>query len=81
MFLQGSTSITYGSISDLIRSDRQSRGFALLYSLAGLSAIVGPVIFGFISDYSGLNTAMMAMAFISLLAIPPLMFFKPTLAR
>jgi len=80
MFLQGSTSITYGSISDLIRSDRQSRGFALLYSLAGLSAIVGPVTFGFISDYSGLNTAMMAMAFISLLAIPPLMFLRPNLA-
>ena len=71
MFLQGSTSITYGSITDLFRSNRQSRGFAMIYTVSSLSAIAGPVVFGVLSDHSGLDAAMLAMALVSLLAIPP----------
>ena len=71
MVLQGSTTITYGSIAELVRSDRQSRGFAMIYSVSGLSAIAGPIVFGLLSDHSGLDAALLAMAFISLLAIPP----------
>lgn len=74
MFLQGSTSITYGSIADMIRSDRQSRGFAMIYSISSLSAIAGPVVFGLLSDHSGLNSALLAMAAVSLLAIPPSLY-------
>lgn len=81
IFLQGSTSITYGTISDLIQSDRQSRGFAMVYSVSSLSAIVGPVAFGFISDQSGLDSALMAMAVVSLLAIAPILFLKPVPAQ
>ncbi len=76
MFLQGSTSITYGAIADLISSNRQSRGFAMIYTVSSLSAIVGPTVFGVLSDYSGLGTAMLAMAAISLLAIPPSLLLK-----
>lgn len=81
MFLQGSTSITYGSIVDLFRSTRQSRGFAMIYSVSSLSAIAGPVIFGFISDYAGLNSAMLAMAAVSLLAIPPSLLLRSRSAQ
>ncbi|MCP5082131.1 MAG: MFS transporter [Alphaproteobacteria bacterium] len=76
MFLQGSTSITYGAIADLISSNRQSRGFAMIYTVSSLSAIVGPTVFGVLSDYSGLGTAMLAMAAVSLLAIPPSLLLK-----
>ncbi len=81
MFLQGSTSITYGSITDLFQSTRQSRGFALIYSVSGLSAIGGPVVFGLLSDYLELHAAMLAMAFVSLLAIPPSLFLRTGLVR
>lgn len=76
MFLQGSTTITYGAISDLIESNRQSRGFAMIYTVSSLSAIAGPVVFGFLSDHAGLDTAMMAMAVISLLAIAPSLLLR-----
>jgi len=58
VFLQGSTSITYGTVADFVRSNRQSRGFAMIYSVSGLSAIAGPVGFGLLSDHSGLSTTM-----------------------
>ena len=71
VFLQGSTSITYGAVNDYVREERKSRGFALIYSLTGLSAIAGPVGFGLIGDYFGLDITMLAMAAVSLLAIVP----------
>ncbi|MEM7427116.1 MAG: MFS transporter [Pseudomonadota bacterium] len=76
MFLQGSTTITYGAVSDVVRSDRQSRGFALIYTVSSLSAIAGPTIFGVLGDRFGLDAAMLAMALVSLLAIPPLMVMR-----
>lgn len=76
MFLQGSTSITYGAIADLIQSNRQSRGFAMIYTVSSLSAIVGPTVFGLLSDHSGLSMAMFAMAIVSLLAVPPSLLLK-----
>jgi len=71
VFLQGSTSITYGAVNDYVRDERKSRGFALIYSLTGLSAIAGPVGFGLIGDHFGLDATMLAMAGVSLLAIVP----------
>lgn len=81
MFLQGSASITYGTIIDLFRSTRQSRGFAMIYSVSSLSAVAGLVVFGLLSDYAGLNSAMLAMAAVSLLAIPPSLLLRPRSAQ
>lgn len=71
LFLQGSTTITYGAVSDVVRSDRQARGFAAIYTVSSLSAIAGPSVFGLLGDHFGLDQAILAMAIVSLLAIPP----------
>jgi len=71
---QGSTSITYGLIPDLIHPDRMARGYAIMYSFTSFAAALGPWIFGHVGDRYGINVAMLAMAFVSLLAVPPLLF-------
>ena len=71
IFLQGSTSITYGSVGGYFHSDRRSRGFALIYTVSSLSAIAGPVLFGLIGDHFGLSASMTAMAVVSLMAVIP----------
>ncbi len=76
MFLQGSTSITYGSVSDLFDPARQSRGFALIYAVSGISAVFGPVLFGVLADSHGLAVTLTAMAVLALLAIPPALTLK-----
>ena len=68
--LQGSSSITYGTVSDLVDEGRQSRGFALVYTLSSVAAIAGPVAFGLVSDGFGLGGAMLAMAVVVALPIP-----------
>ena len=70
LVLQGSSSITYGTVGDLVDERRQSRGFALVYTLSSVASIVGPVGFGLVSDRFGLETAMLVMAFVVVLPAP-----------
>jgi MFS family permease len=60
--VQGSTTVTYGALSDFIRRDRQSRGFAIIYSLSSLSAVVGPVTFGGLADLYGVELSLVILA-------------------
>ena len=68
--LQGSSSITYGTVGDLVDERRQSRGFALVYTLSSVAAIAGPIAFGLVSDGFGLEAAMLAMAIVVVLPVP-----------
>ena len=75
--LQGSSSITYATVSDLVRSDRQSRGFAVIYTVASAASIAGPIAFGVVGDRFGLEPAMLAMAVVVLLPVPLSALLRP----
>lgn len=79
--LQGSSSITYATVADLMRGDRHSRGFATVYAIASSASILGPVGFGIVSDRFGLTPAMLAMALVVLLPLPLSLALRPSLAR
>jgi MFS family permease len=79
--LQGSSSITYATVSDLVRSERRSRGFAAIYTIASAGSIVGPIVFGFIGDGLGLVPAMLSMAVIALLPVPLCILLRPAAKR
>jgi FSR family fosmidomycin resistance protein-like MFS transporter len=70
LVLQGSSTITYGTVSDFVSTERRSRGFAVIYSVASAASIAGPIVFGVISDSFGLAAAMVGMAVIVLLPLP-----------
>ncbi|MDX1430815.1 MAG: MFS transporter [Gammaproteobacteria bacterium] len=81
LVLQGSSSITYATVSDLVRRERQSRAFAAIYTTASASAIVAPVTFGIIGDRLGLTPAMLTMAGVVLLTIPLSALLRPALTK
>ena len=81
MVLQGSSSITYGSVGDLVRPDRRSRGFAAIYSTSSIASVAGPVTFGLISARFGLTSALLSMASVVLLTLPLAAWLRPALAR
>ena len=68
--VQGSTTMTYGSLSDFVDRDRQSRGYAIMYSLSGLSAVFGPVLFGGLADLYGVDRALLILALITCTTLP-----------
>ena len=79
--LQGSSTITYGTVSDLVDERRHSRGFALVYTLVSIASVAGPIGFGLLSDGFGLDAAMGAMA--AVVAVPALLilFMRGALRR
>jgi len=79
MVLQGSSSITYATVSDLIRADRRSRGFAVIYTVASAASIAGPIVFGVVGDRFGLAPAMLTMAVVVLLPLPLCTLLRPTM--
>ena len=70
LVLQGSSSITYGTVGDFVSADRRSRGFAVIYSVASGASIAGPIAFGVVGDHFGLAPAMLSMAVVVLLPLP-----------
>jgi MFS transporter, FSR family, fosmidomycin resistance protein len=80
LVLQGSSSITYATVADLIDSDRHSRGFATIYSVSSVASIAGPLAVGAIGDALGLSGAMLAMALAVLLPVPLCVRLRPALA-
>ena len=77
--LQGSSSITYATVSDLVHPDRRSRGFAAIYTIASAASIAGPIAFGFVGDGFGLVPAMLTMAVVVLLPLPLIVLLRPTM--
>jgi len=68
--LQGSSSITYATVADLVDKDRHSRAFAMAYTVSALAAIAAPVLFGAIADGFGLTATMLTMALVVLAPVP-----------
>ena len=64
--LRGASSITYSTVSNLVDDGKQSRGFALIYTVSSVASIVGPVCFGSAGDRFGLEIAMLGMAVVVL---------------
>lgn len=62
MAVQGSSTVTYGAVSDFIQRGRQSRGYALIYTLSSLSAVIGPLVFGALADLYGLGMSLIILA-------------------
>ena len=74
--LQGSTSITYSMVNDLVHESRASRGFALIYGGASFSSVAGPLGCGVLGDVFGIETAMLVMAVTAVTTIPPCLYLR-----
>ena len=67
--VQGSSTVTYGALSDFVHKDRQSRGYAMIYTLSSLSAVVGPLIFGSLADLYGVDVSFALLALLTSLTL------------
>ena len=79
--LNGTSSVLYGTIGDLVKADKQSRVFALFYTLTAVSTVIAPLGFGVIGDWAGVHTAILASGCIVLLTIPFTYVLRSAVAR
>lgn len=70
IFLQGSSSVIYGTVPDLFHAERQARGFSLIYTSSSLSSVAAAAAYGLTSDAFGLEVTMLVMAGVTALTLP-----------
>lgn len=70
LVVQGSSTVTYGAISDHIKTSHQSRGFALIYTFANIASVVGPLALGLLANASSLNVVLWILCSLTGLSIP-----------
>jgi MFS family permease len=78
--LNGTSSVLYGTVADLVEPERRSRAYGLYYTLSVGASSLAPSLFGAIGDVIGIAPAMTLVALCVLVTIPLSLVLRPTLA-
>ncbi|MCB1742332.1 MAG: MFS transporter [Gammaproteobacteria bacterium] len=68
--LNGTSSVIYGSVGDLIEEGRHARAFGFVYTLGSVCGIVAPLAYGALADAIGVQQSMLIAALTILLTLP-----------
>lgn len=68
--LNGTSSVLYGSVPELVSDERRKVAFAIFYTVTLGSGAIAPSIYGFLSDIIGIRTTIFIVACIVLTTIP-----------
>ncbi|HTS42253.1 MAG TPA: MFS transporter [Xanthobacteraceae bacterium] len=77
--LNGTSSVVYGSVPELVAPEKRRRAFSVFYTGTIGSGAVSPAIYGWIGDDIGLTTMLGIVAGLCLLTLPLAMLLKPAL--
>ena len=75
--LQGTSSVLYATIGELVNRDRLPRAFGLFYTLGSLCGIAAPLGYGLLGDLAGVDTALAVVGCAVLLAVPTAALLHP----
>jgi MFS family permease len=68
--LNGTSSVLYGSVADLVMPERRSRAYGLFYTLGIGAGAVAPFLYGLLSDRAGVPVALTVVGLLVLTTIP-----------
>ncbi|MEK7363483.1 MAG: MFS transporter, partial [candidate division NC10 bacterium] len=68
--LNGTSSVLYGTVADLVTPERRSRAYGLFYTLGVGSGSVAPFFYGLVSDLWGVPTTLTIIGLVVLTTIP-----------
>ncbi len=80
MMLNGTSSVLYGTVPELVSNEKAERAFALFYSGTLGSSALAPVLYGRLGDLSGPAWAIAAAAVTALGVVPLILLLSPRLA-
>jgi predicted MFS family arabinose efflux permease len=77
--LNGTSSVLYGSVPDLVSPARRQRAFGIFYTGTIGAGAVSPAIYGVLGDAVGVPSALVVVAGIVLLTLPITLMLRPAL--
>jgi MFS transporter, FSR family, fosmidomycin resistance protein len=78
--LNGTSSVLYGSVPDLVTPQRRSHAFGVFYTGTIGSGALAPAVYGVLGDTVGISAALVAVAGMVLLTLPLSLLLRPALA-
>jgi MFS family permease len=78
--LNGTSSVLYGTVADLVSSQRRSRAYALYYSLTIGTSALAPTIWGVVSDAAGVPVTLTLVSIVVLVTVPLCLPLRPAVA-
>jgi predicted MFS family arabinose efflux permease len=78
--LNGTSSVLYGSVPDLVEPARHQRAFGIFYTGTIGAGAVSPAIYGLVGDAIGVQSTIIVVAAVVLLTLPITLVLRPALA-
>jgi MFS family permease len=78
--LNGTSSVLYGSVPDLVTPEKRTRAFGIFYTGTIGAGAVSPAFYGLLGDAVGVPSALVAVAAIVLVTLPLTLMLRPALA-
>jgi MFS family permease len=79
--LNGTSSVLYGTVAELVSADRRSRAYGLYYTLTIMSSALAPSIYGLIGDVAGVPTTLAVVSALVLTTIPLCLVLRTSVAE
>ena len=79
--LNGTSSVLYGSVPDLVEPARRTRAFGIFYTGTIGAGAISPAIYGLLGDAAGVPATLVVVAAVVLLTLPITLALRPALAR
>jgi FSR family fosmidomycin resistance protein-like MFS transporter len=77
--LNGTSSVLYGSVPDLVTPERRARAFSVFYTGTIGAGATAPALYGLLGDLLGINAAIVIIAAVVLVTLPLSLALKPML--
>ncbi|HEX2828929.1 MAG TPA: MFS transporter [Burkholderiales bacterium] len=77
--LQGTSSVLYATIGDLVEQDRLPRAFGFFYTIGSVCGIVAPLGYGLLGDITSVPVSIATVGCAVLLAVPLAAMLRPSL--
>ena len=77
--LQGTSSVLYATIGDLVDKDRLPRTFGLFYTLGSICGIAAPLGYGLLGDVAGVPASIATVGLAVLITVPLAALLRPAL--
>ncbi len=77
--LNGTSSVLYGTVADLVSSQRRSRAYALYYSLTIGASALAPTVWGLASDGVGVPATLTLVGLVVLVTVPLCLLLRPAI--